>query len=163
MYDMLITGGHLLTMAGDGAGFVEHGAIAIDGRAIAAVGPAAEFRAVDARRLIDASDCLILPGLIDAHIHSAATLGRGQVQEVDTWMQSAYGPLMRHAREADAPFWTMLALVEGLANGTTTFGDYECSMDRVVQTHVQMGSCAVVCEGVAEVDWSQRERWIEQA
>src|SRR5215211_1255386 len=69
-------------MAGDGAGFVEHGAIAIDGRAIVAVGPAAEFRAVDARRLIDASDCLILPGLIDAHIHSAATLGRGQVQEV---------------------------------------------------------------------------------
>jgi 5-methylthioadenosine/S-adenosylhomocysteine deaminase len=70
---------------------------------------------------------------------------------------------MRHAREEDAPFWTMLALVEGVANVTTTFGDYEFPMDRVVQGHVQMGNRTVVCEGVTEVDWSQRERWIEQA
>ncbi len=27
MYDLLIRGGHLLTMAGNGVGFVEHGAV----------------------------------------------------------------------------------------------------------------------------------------
>lgn len=161
MHDTLITGGHLLTMTGDGVGFVEHGAIAIDGRSIVAVGPANELSAAPARQVIDASNCLVMPGLIDAHIHSAATLGRGLAQEVDTWMASAYGPLMRHARDEDAPFWTMLALMEGVANGTTTFGDYEFPMDRVVESHVRMGNRAVVCEGVTEVDWSQRERWIE--
>ena len=31
MYDLLIRGGHLLTMTGDGVGFIEHGAVAIEG------------------------------------------------------------------------------------------------------------------------------------
>ena len=161
MYDTLITGGHLLTMAGGGAGFVQRGAVAIDGRTIVAVESADDLRE-DARHVIDATGCLVMPGLIDAHVHSAATLGRGLAQEVDTWMASAYGPLMRHARDEDAPLWTMLALMEGVANGTTTFGDYEFPMDRVVECHLRMGNRAVICEGVTEVDWTQRETWIEQ-
>ena len=43
-------------------------------------------------------------------------------------MASSYGPLMTHAIEEDAPIWTMLALMEGVANGTTCFGDYEFPM-----------------------------------
>ena len=39
MLDTLITGGHLLTMAGEGVGFVEDGAVGIRGRKIVAVGP----------------------------------------------------------------------------------------------------------------------------
>lgn len=163
MIDTLITGGHLLTMSGEGVGFVENGAVAIDGRAIVAVGPRAEIeKASEARETIDATGCLVMPGLIDAHVHSAATLARGLAQEVDTWMASAYGPLMRHARDEDAPLWTMVALMEAVANGTTTVGDYEFPMDRVLKSHIDMGNRAVVCEGVSEVDWSQRERWIEQ-
>lgn len=162
MLDTVIIGGHLLTMAGDGVGFVENGGLAIEGRTIAGVGTRAEIEAMGpARQVIDAQGCLVMPGLIDAHIHSAATLARGLAQEVDTWMASAYGPLMRHARDDDAQLWTMIALMEGVANGTTTFGDYEFPMDRVMRSHIQMGNRAVVCEGVTEVDWSQREAWIE--
>ena len=163
MIDTLITGGHVLTMQGDGVGFLRDGAVAIDGRAIVAVGPLAELQGqVDARRTIDATGCLVMPGLIDAHLHSAATLARGLAQEVSPWMANAYGPLMRHARDEDAPLWTMLALMEGVANGTTTFGDYEFPMERVLQSHIQLGNRAVVCEGVTEVDWSKREEWIAQ-
>lgn len=163
MYDVLITGGHLLTMAGDGVGFVEDGAVAIEGRRIVAVGPRAIVEANDrARTTIDATDRLVMPGLIDAHIHSAATLARGLAQEVETWMGSAYGPLIRHATDDDAHLWTTLALMEGIAAGTTTFGDYEAPMDRLVQVHLRVGNRAVVCQGVTEIDWNQRERWIEQ-
>ena len=64
-------------MAGNGVGFVEDGAVAIDGRAIIATGPRAEIEANDrVRKVIDASGKLVLPGLIDAHTHSAAVLGR---------------------------------------------------------------------------------------
>jgi 5-methylthioadenosine/S-adenosylhomocysteine deaminase len=162
MFDTLISGGHLLTMTGEGVGFIENGAVAVDGRQIVAAAPESAFGHPAARRVIDAAGCLVMPGLIDAHVHSAATLGRGLAQEVETWMASAYGPLMRHARDADAHLWTMLALMEGVANGTTTFGDYEFPMDRVIQSHVTMGNRAVLCEGVTEVDWSQRENWIGQ-
>ncbi|MEA2584988.1 MAG: 5-methylthioadenosine/S-adenosylhomocysteine deaminase [Thermomicrobiales bacterium] len=163
MYDLLIRGGHLLTMTGDGVGFVENGAVAINGRRIVAVGPRESIEANDrARQTIDATNRLVMPGLIDAHVHSAATIARGLAQEVETWMGSAYGPLMRHAVDDDAPLWTTLALMEGIAAGTTTFGDYEYPMEHLVQTHVRMGNRAVVCQGVSEVDWSQRERWQEQ-
>jgi 5-methylthioadenosine/S-adenosylhomocysteine deaminase len=163
VYDVLITGGHLLTMAGDGVGFVEDGAVAIDGRRIVAVGPRAAIEANDrARRTIDATNRLVMPGLIDAHVHSAATLARGLAQEVKTWMGSAYGPLIRHATDDDAHLWTTLALMEGIAAGTTTFGDYGAPMGRLVQVHLRTGNRAVVCQGVTEIDWNQRERWIEQ-
>ncbi len=166
MIDTIIRGGHLLTMAGGQVDFIEDGAIAIDGRKIVSVGPRAEIEAeTTAGRVIDSTGKLVMPGLVDAHLHSAATAGRGWAQEVKTWMASAYGPLMRHVKDEDAPLWSMLALVEGVANGTTTFGDYEFPMSDIVHTHVLMGSRAVLCEGVTELQLEQPRtvacRWLE--
>jgi 5-methylthioadenosine/S-adenosylhomocysteine deaminase len=163
MYDKLITGGHLLTMAGDGVGFIEDGALAIEGRRIVAVGTRAEVEGNDrAREVIDASGKLLMPGLVDAHIHSAAVMARGWAQEVATWMASAYGPVSRHIRDDDAPLATMLALMEGVANGTTTFGDYDAPMNEIVRSHVQLGNRAVVCQGISELNWANREAWLKQ-
>src|SRR3954451_5281073 len=150
-------------MAGGQVGFVEDGALAIDGRKIVAVGPRAEIESQDsARRTIDASGKLVMPGLVDAHMHSAATAGRGWAQEVKTWMASAYGPLMRHVKDEDAPLWSMLALMEGVANGTTSFGDYEFPLSDIVRSHIAMGSRAVLCEGVTELNWNNRDQWLAQ-
>lgn len=161
MYDTLITGGHILTMAGDGVGFVERGAIAIDNGVIVAIGPADSLNSRDTpREVIDATDRIVMPGLVDAHLHSAATTGRGWAQEISPWMASGYGPLMRHAIDDDAPLWTLLALMEGVASGTTTFGDYESPMNDLIQSHIAIGSRAVVCEGVSELNWANREQWI---
>ena len=161
MYDTLITGGHLLTMAGDGVGFVERGAIAIDRGEIVAIGSADTLEAKDEpHERIDASGHIVMPGLVDAHLHSAATTGRGWAQEISPWMASGYGPLMRHAIEEDAPIWTLLALMEGVANGTTTFGDYESPMNELIHSHIAIGSRAVVCEGVSELNWANRDQWI---
>jgi 5-methylthioadenosine/S-adenosylhomocysteine deaminase len=161
--DTIIVGGHMLTMADGSVGFIENGAVAIDGRKIVAVGPCDEIDRVDeANQVIDASDKLVMPGLVDAHLHSAATAGRGWAQEVKTWMASAYGPLMRHVKEKDAPLWTTLALMEGISNGTTTFGDYEFPMNEIVQSHVVLGDRAVLCEGVTELNWNNRDQWLAQ-
>jgi 5-methylthioadenosine/S-adenosylhomocysteine deaminase len=161
LIDTIIVGGHVLTLAGDSAGFIEDGAVAIEGRKIVAVGQRAEIEAVDTpRHVIDATDKLIMPGLIDAHMHSAATAGRGWAQEVKTWMASAYGPLMRHLKDEDAPLWSTLALLEGIANGTTTFGDYEFPMDQIAGSHAKLGARAVLCEGVTELNWNNRDQWI---
>ena len=35
-------------------------------------------------------------------------------------------------------------------------------MDRVAESHFKMGNRAVICEGVTEIDWTQRERWIAE-
>ncbi len=163
MYDLLIRGGHLLTMTGDGVGFIEHGAVAIEGRTIVAVGPEETIASVDRPvQTIDATGCLLMPGLIDVHMHSAATVARGLAQEVDAWMGSAYGPMVRHIADEDAPLFSALALMEGVANGTTTFGDYEAPMMEIAAVHDAMGNRAVLCQGITEIDWSQREQWMAQ-
>ena len=99
MYDLLIANCDLLTMAGEGAGYVQDGAVAVVGSKIVAVGPRDDIEKNDAaRRSIDAAGNLIMPGLVDVHLHSASVVARGLAQEVATWMGSAYGPLVRHIR-----------------------------------------------------------------
>lgn len=163
MYDLLIRGGHLFTMTGEGVGFVAGGAVAIQGREIVAVGPESQIAAVDRPvQTIDATGCLVMPGLIDVHMHSAATVARGLAQEVSAWMGSAYGPMVRHIADEDAPLFSMLALMEGVSNGTTAFGDYESPMMEIAACHEAMGNRAVLCQGITEIDWSKREQWMEQ-
>lgn len=161
MYDVLITNATLLTMSGAGVGFIDQGAVAISGSKIVAVGSRQDVESNDrARQTIDADGNLIMPGLIDVHMHSAAVVARGLAQEVATWMGSAYGPLVRHIRDEDAPLYTMIALMEGVANGTTTFGDYDAPMSELLSSHVAMGNRAVVCQGTTEINWADREQWI---
>ena len=162
MIDTLISGGHLLTMAGEGVGFVEDGAVAIEGGKIVAVGPRAEVEAAvgQAGTRIDATDRLVMPGLVDAHTHSSAVLARGWAQEVATWMASAYGPLGRHIPTQYRKLGTMVALMEGVANGTTTFGDYVSPLNELIESHVAMGNRAVVCESISELNWDKRPEWL---
>jgi 5-methylthioadenosine/S-adenosylhomocysteine deaminase len=163
VYDLLIRGGHLLTMTGGGVGFVERGAVAIQGREIVAVGSEDEIEGLEHPvQTIDATGCLVMPGLIDVHMHSAATVARGLAQEVSAWMGSAYGPVVRHIADEDAALFSMLALMEGVSNGTTTFGDYEAPMMEIAKCHEAMGNRAVICQGVTEIDWSRREHWMAE-
>src|SRR5690606_35738458 len=161
MYDTLITGGHLLTMAGEGVGFVRDGAVAIQDGKIVAVGPRDEVEG-EAREVIDATDRLVMPGLVDAHMHSSAVLARGWAQEVETWMASAYAPMGKHINPEHAPLGTMVALIEGVMNGTTTFGDYNRPMNEMIRSHIQMGSRGVLCNGISALNWSKRDEWIKQ-
>ena len=57
----------LVTLAGEGWGLVEDGALLVEGEHIVWVGAAAE--APDADQQIDCGGALITPGLIDAHTH----------------------------------------------------------------------------------------------
>jgi imidazolonepropionase len=74
MWDDLWTGAHLATMAAGEVpyGAVEQGALAVQDGRIAWVGPAADLPGAPeslARRLHDAAEAWITPGLIDCHTH----------------------------------------------------------------------------------------------
>ncbi|MGC0421928.1 amidohydrolase family protein [Embleya sp. AB8] len=83
MIDLLVTGGAVLT-ADAADTYLPDGAVAIDGGRIVAVGGATELRArFPAAPTLDARGCLVLPGLVNAHAHSAMTLFRGTADDVD--------------------------------------------------------------------------------
>jgi 5-methylthioadenosine/S-adenosylhomocysteine deaminase len=80
--DLLVHGGDVLTV--DDAGtLVRDGAVAVRDGEILAVGPAAELRTrYEASDSLDATGCLVLPGLVNTHTHLAMTLLRGRADDV---------------------------------------------------------------------------------
>jgi 5-methylthioadenosine/S-adenosylhomocysteine deaminase len=80
--DLLVPGGDVLTV--DAAGtIVSDGAVAVRDGEIVEVGPAEELRARYAGAdTLDATGCLVLPGLVNAHTHLAMTLLRGRADDV---------------------------------------------------------------------------------
>ncbi|WP_449350097.1 amidohydrolase [Streptomyces shaanxiensis] len=80
--DLLVHDGAVLTV--DEAGTVVHsGAVAVHEGEIVAVGQAEELcTRFTADESIDASDCLVLPGLVNTHTHLAMTLLRGRADDV---------------------------------------------------------------------------------
>lgn len=123
--DFLITHAHLFTMQGDGVGYVADGAVAVRGHQIEAIGPTAELGdRFQAETRIDATGCAVLPGLIDAHMHTSLAIVRGVAQDVANWMQKALAPYSRHITPQAALAGTRLNVVEALKAGTTTHGDY---------------------------------------
>jgi 5-methylthioadenosine/S-adenosylhomocysteine deaminase len=123
--DTLITHAHLFTMQGEGVGYIEDGAVAIQESAIAAVGPTSDLLSrFAANEIIDASDCAVLPGLIDAHMHTPLAIVRGVAQDVRNWMQAALAPYERHIDDRAALAGTRLNIIEAIKAGATTLGDY---------------------------------------
>jgi 5-methylthioadenosine/S-adenosylhomocysteine deaminase len=123
--DTLVNHAHLFTMQGVGVGYIADGAVGVRGSRIVAVGPTSELNTrFNAGQVMDASNCAVLPGLIDAHIHTPDAIVRGVAQDVRHWMQKALAPYMRHVTPAAALAGVKLNVLEALKAGTTTMVDY---------------------------------------
>src|SRR5574341_1051222 len=103
------------------------GALAIHGDRIVAVGQTGDLEPQHggARRVIDASGKLVLPGLIDSHIHTAFHLSRGLADEVSAqkFLFERMYPYEGLLEEEENYWSAMLCVLELLRNGVTTFID----------------------------------------
>jgi len=138
--DTLITHAHLFTMQGAGVGYEADGAVAVRGSRIAAVGPTAELTSrFQAAEMVDATGCAVLPGLIDAHVHTPWAVVRGVAQDVAHWMQKALAPYSRHLTPAASLAGVRLNVLEALKAGTTTLVDYTRPISGWAQVFQQVG------------------------
>lgn len=102
------------------------GSVAIKDDIIHAVGDSSEL---DSRfaplRRIDASNHVILPGLINLHCHASNSLIRGIGRDLPLglWLEQVCWPRMQSADPEDLFHATLLSCVEMLGNGITTFVD----------------------------------------
>jgi 5-methylthioadenosine/S-adenosylhomocysteine deaminase len=96
--------------------------VAVD-RCHAGKGPAAAAAHADV--VIDASDRLVIPGLVNAHYHSHDALLKGCFETIprETWLLNALPPNYRPRSLAELRARTLLGAVECLRAGITTVQD----------------------------------------
>jgi cytosine/adenosine deaminase-related metal-dependent hydrolase len=101
------------------------GSILIEGRDIAAVGPAGEVRlAPPPDRVIDGRARVVTPGFVDTHVHLSEHLSRGLMVDdipVDRYLPDWLVPLYSVMTPEEEQAAALLACVEMLKTGTTTF------------------------------------------
>ena len=106
---------------------IKDGAIAIQGDRIVAVGKTQELEPQhsSARQIIDARGKVVLPGLIDCHIHTAFQLARGLADEVSAqrFLFERMYPYEGLLEEEENYWSAKLCVLELLRNGVTTFID----------------------------------------
>lgn len=141
---------------------IENGVVACDEGIIRFVGPLQDAPAGDDFEL---GDCVLLPGLVNAHSHLELTAMRGFLEGLafEEWIDT-----LRRARVAvlddDALLDSArLGVIEGLEHGVTTFADTsasgvsaramrECGVRGVVFQEVFGPDPAVCGESIAELD-----------
>ncbi|MCB0191166.1 MAG: amidohydrolase family protein [Anaerolineae bacterium] len=145
--DILLTNGWLVTMDSQ-MNIYPDGAIAVKDDLIEAVGPSSEIEAAyKAKTVINCKNCIISPGLINAHTHAPMTLLRGLADDLrlDVWL---YGYMMPVEREFVGNNFcyigTMLACAEMIRSGITTFNDMYYHESEVARATSEAGMRAIL-------------------
>ena len=153
-WDIAITGGTLMTMSA-GMEIIENSIVGIKDGLIVAVGQNDDQGCIGlkTRETIDASGCIVMPGLVNTHTHLPMVCFRGMADDL---------PLMewltKHIFPAEARFvnkkmvynGATLAMAEMILSGTTTFCDGYFFEDTITEAVNAAGIRAVVSQGFAD-------------
>jgi 5-methylthioadenosine/S-adenosylhomocysteine deaminase len=150
-WERLVCGGTVLTME-PGAEPITNGAVALAGGQIAAVGTsAALLENAPTIEVIDASDCIVVPGFVNTHAHLAMTLLRGLADDLplQQWLHDHIWPAERdHMNREAVRVGTTLAAAELIRAGVTTTADMYFFADEVGAILANAGLRGVIGEGL---------------
>ncbi|PKM80673.1 MAG: N-ethylammeline chlorohydrolase [Firmicutes bacterium HGW-Firmicutes-13] len=101
-------------------------------------------------RVVEAGGMLCLPGFINTHTHAAMTLFRGFADDLPlmTWLETKIWPLEDRLNEEDVYWGTLLAVIEMIKSGTTTFNDMYFFMEAVAEAVKETGIRGVLSRGL---------------
>jgi cytosine/adenosine deaminase-related metal-dependent hydrolase len=125
---------------------ITQGAVAVAGKEIAAVGKSREVvEQFPQESRIDCNGNVLLPGLIDTHVHTAQAMLRGCADDLGLidWLTKRVWVLQGNYSEEDGRASAALCMLEMIKSGTTGF--IECMLaerygfDGVAQVAVQSG------------------------
>ena len=151
----LIAGGQVITM--DPAIGNGRFNVLIENDRIVAVGP--DVQSADAQH-IDATGCIVIPGLINAHMHTWQTALRGVTANwtLPTYFRSVHAGLATSFTPDDLYIGTLVGALNQLNLGTTTLGDWchnnptPTHTDRAIDGLLESGIRAVYFHGSPKPD-----------
>ena len=123
-YDLVLTGGTVVTLDGDRR-VIEPGAVAVSGDRIVAVDAADRVDAAAANRVVDCRGAVVLPGFVDCHSHLAQMLIKSLGEGLTTWdwLSTLTFPVTDAVRRDEVVAGTRLAALEAVRAGITCVVD----------------------------------------
>ncbi len=145
MSSLLIKHATLLATMDDDQREIEDGGLFIRDNIIEKVGMSGELPET-AERVIDLTDHVVLPGLVNTHHHLYQSLTRVLVQDADlfTWLKTLY-PIWARLTDEAIYISTLTGLAELLLSGCTTSSDHlyilpnDCTIDSQIRAASEIG------------------------
>jgi len=162
---IVLQGGAVLTVnAADQ--FLPAADIRIDGASIDAIGPAGTL-ARPGDQVIDASEALVTPGLVNVHTHAATAFFRGLADDRPRAFWAGYAvPGQESFTLEHYKISVRAACAEFLLNGVTCIADRLGDMHHIAPVIEQTGIRAIVGHTITDnrgpADWTTVERLIER-
>ncbi|MBP1740845.1 MAG: mtaD [Deltaproteobacteria bacterium] len=151
--DLIIEDGTLLTMV-EGEKPLQHATLLIQGDRIAGILASGEERpCFKGAQVLDAGDSIIMPGLVNAHGHTAMTLFRGLADDLPLkqWLFDKIFPAeAKHLNEQTVYWGALLGCLEMIASGTTTVLDGYFYQDATARAFRKAGLRALIAQGVID-------------
>jgi 5-methylthioadenosine/S-adenosylhomocysteine deaminase len=151
--DIIIEGGILISMAA-GEAPIPFARILIKGDKIVDI-QRADDNPLDSEgvEVIDASKGIIMPGLVNAHSHTAMTLFRGMADDLPLkqWLFEKIFPAESKYLNPETVYWgALLGCLEMIASGTTSLVDGYFFQDETVRAVHKSGLRALIAQGVLD-------------
>ena len=128
---------------------IPRGTLVIRGSKIIAVGGAELAATYTAGKVIDAGGDIVMPGMVNTHSHAPMTIFRGLADDVPDRLERFIFPLKRTVVDPENVYsGTLLAAVEMVQGGVTTFADMYYFEDQVARAAVEVGMRAIAGETV---------------
>lgn len=135
----------------DDSRVVEHGALAVAGDRVVAIGDSqtvrTQFPEADVTRL---TDRVLMPGLINCHMHSGMLRGTAEGKKLWDWLRLYIDPMHRVLQPGDASAASWLCYAEAILSGTTTLVDMWRFLEGSAKAAETLGNRAVLVPYVGE-------------
>ena len=156
--DLLITGGTVVTMD-DERRILPPGSVAVSGNRIVGVDPCGEADSTwRAKKRIDATGMIVMPGLVSCHGHACNSLVRGMAEDrpLHEWLTEVLWPAMSRAGPDEIYHGALLSAVEMLRSGVTCFADMWTEVPATARAVEQVGLRALLAYNLR--DFGDRDR-----
>lgn len=135
---ILIKNGYVVSMASE----IKRADILVEDDRIKKIG----YIDCDVDKIIDATNKIVMPGLINAHTHVGMSLFRGVAdeQELMNWLTKSIWPVEDKMTAGDVYSASMLSAIEMIKSGTTTFNDQYFFEEETAKVAERLGLRAIL-------------------
>ncbi len=114
----------------------------------------------DADEIINGEKKVLMPGLVNTHTHLSMSLLRGLADDLplDTWLNDHIWPVEANLNGEYCYAGALLACIEMIKSGTTTFNDMYFFMDDVAKAVDEAGLRGMLCHGMIDLGDEEKRK-----